>query len=51
MLLGYTLAKLKRHINFLSEALQSEHCQSLQQLPPEKLAQEFERMLGKVLGE
>lgn len=46
-LLEKQLANLRQHIDFLSEALQSEHCKGLRDLTPEELAKEIERMLGK----
>lgn len=46
-LLEKNMAKLKGRIDFLSEALQSEHCKGLRDLPPEKLAREMERILGR----
>ncbi|MFO7802022.1 MAG: hypothetical protein R6V55_06990 [Desulfovermiculus sp.] len=38
---------LKKNIDFLYDALQSEHCKGLRDLPPEELAEEIERMLSK----
>ncbi|MDZ7759648.1 MAG: hypothetical protein U5L00_05280 [Desulfovermiculus sp.] len=46
-LLEKKMAGLQRHIDFLSDALQSEHCKGLRNLPPEELAREIERMLDK----
>ena len=38
---------LKKNIDFLYDALQSENCKGLRDLPPEELAEEIERMLSK----
>jgi hypothetical protein len=38
---------LKKNIDFLYDALHSEHCKGLRDLPPEELAEEIERMLSK----
>ncbi len=46
-LLEKNLANLRQHIDFFSEALQSEHCKGLRDLTPEELANEIGRMLGK----
>lgn len=46
-LLEKKMAGLKRNIDFLYDALQSEHCKGLRDLPPEELAEEIERMLSK----
>ena len=35
------------HMDFLSEALQSEHCKGLRDLTPEGIARKLEQMLGK----
>ncbi|MFO7876402.1 MAG: hypothetical protein R6U55_07485 [Desulfovermiculus sp.] len=46
-LLERKMAGLQGHIDFLSDALRSEHCKGLRGLPPEELAREIERMLGR----
>ena len=46
-LLEKNMDKLKMHMDFLSEALQSEHCKGLSDLTPEGIARKLEQMLGK----